>query len=839
MASEPIVDDIALNKATPDHDIHTADDANEVAETLARLGSSSADEHVTNNSALEVNDDEDDYDPESALAVTEPVEALPTGSETVGADLSSTPDSETESNYEPELPLETEDPITTAQESSEEHAKSHADNDNENTESNSPDSEITDALVQSTSEVNSGNDKSQSCGDSATKEKDSPASDSDDDYDPEKGLLPGSPADRAPCLPPKPTEQPEQAEHVPIANLKEAYDAVMQSEVVRLELFSQLSKEKQMEVIQELLREKHIALPGTQSIREINEPQNSSNLTVSSTGQMSSQRDSDNSKDSRPDIMLPMTDQEIQAYEQFLVTESEFLNSKEELPEDSRLFVGNLATNLVKKEDLFRIFSRYGELVEISLKTGYGFAQFKTPEACAACKNGETGKPLHNRLMRLDSSHKRKNAQGPTETGGRGRERSANDDSEGSDSKRARVNVEDVHVVSTEKSSDVLVNTFEQALQKDHLTHKLKQIGNEDPSEEIRDAAYLGVLGACVVKDTKVDLQIFEETGDGGVKFDEYLDIEPSAACELIAGAKRSRVQRRETMARLSSSKRTDRSQRFRQSAKNANAGFQDDRRRNFPERPPRFHQNERDGRDIHGWQRNNGHQGQSRSNWDQNMPRDNGYNSFSGNSGNFYQGRGSGYGSGLNYQQPGYDNGQFGPDRFRLNGRNQNQGYNHNGYHSNRGHPDNQHQNFGGPSQGGPMHYSGLMAQQYSSSQPAPADPALVQTLQNLDPTTMRSVVALLQQQNGPPAPQPGAPSFQAPPAYQNSAQTSTYQQSSPSAQVNSLLAQIQSQPPPLATPFQTTYPQQPQQPYSSASQQQGQPNQALMDMLSRLEGQ
>ena len=47
-------------------------------------------------------------------------------------------------------------------------------------------------------------------------------------------------------------------------------------------------------------------------------------------------------------------------------------------------------------------------LFRLQSKAGYGFAQFRTGEACLECIKGETNIPLHNKILRLDASRPQK-----------------------------------------------------------------------------------------------------------------------------------------------------------------------------------------------------------------------------------------------------------------------------------------------------------------------------------------------------------------------------------------------------------------------------------------------
>ncbi|GEQ67858.1 hypothetical protein JCM33374_g1524 [Metschnikowia sp. JCM 33374] len=850
-------------------------------------------------------EEDDDYDPESAFAVPEPA-IMETAPYAI-----TEPASDSESSYEPELPPSMEEATTeqvtskvqehpAINDTSAQHEETSGNEVSKTTPSTgsnptqTPDKSQEDSFNTPTSDKHGQEQDDQQ----QQEEEEEEEEEEEDDYDPEKSLLPEAPIKGpAPSLPPKPAAHSgQQPPQVPVPDLKEAYEAVMSSEVVRSDHFAQLSKEKQMEVIQALLHEKQIPLPGVGVPSANNSAPTSTTfpsvqLQTSPVAQTQTPLN-DNNGSGRPDISLPMTEEENQAYEEFLSAEEQFLSSGEELPENSRLFVGNLPTNTIKKQDLFRLFRRYGELVELSIKTGYGFAQFKTAEACAACMKGESEMPLHNRLLRLDASHRRKNTQDKNTqdspgAAGRGRERSSENGFQESEPKRLKSDIKDVDLIVTNQTKDSLVAEVEDALHNGNLTHSLKTIGDEDPADEIREAAYSGVIGACVLKDEKVDLQIFEETGDGGVKFDEYLDIDAPAACEIIVNAKKSRSQKVDEPHKKSPPRREERIPKFKKGHNNIhNNGFQDGRRRGFPDKPPsNFGYNDRHrGPGKHsnhghqnGWQRNQGFPG--RNGWDSRSSNEAPYNSYSGQG---YQGRGSGYNAPPYNQALGFNNGQFGADQnFDVQAGNQgypnqgypnqgypnqgypshnqgypnhnqgyhnqgypDQGYNRNNYQNGGGFPGNSRQDFRGPSHGSPMNFENQPGFSGSQpSQPTQADPALLQTLQNLDPNTMRSVVALLQQQQGGAA---GASQGPGNPAYSNAGPAPNYEQSSPSAQVNSLLAQLQSQPTPSAAQFTHQSPQlsqqaqqSPQQPYNSASSQQANTNPALMDMLSRLEGQ
>jgi hypothetical protein len=62
------------------------------------------------------------------------------------------------------------------------------------------------------------------------------------------------------------------------------------------------------------------------------------------------------------------------------------------LPPDSRLFVGNLASEKTSREELARIFAQYGDIFEVVLKESYGFVQYDNPQSCLEAIRMENGR---------------------------------------------------------------------------------------------------------------------------------------------------------------------------------------------------------------------------------------------------------------------------------------------------------------------------------------------------------------------------------------------------------------------------------------------------------------
>uniref|UniRef100_G1L6G0 RALY RNA binding protein like n=1 Tax=Ailuropoda melanoleuca TaxID=9646 RepID=G1L6G0_AILME len=70
---------------------------------------------------------------------------------------------------------------------------------------------------------------------------------------------------------------------------------------------------------------------------------------------------------------------------------------------NSRVFIGNLNTAIVKKVDIEAIFSKYGKIVGCSVHKGYAFVQYMSERHARAAVAGENariiaGQPLASSL---------------------------------------------------------------------------------------------------------------------------------------------------------------------------------------------------------------------------------------------------------------------------------------------------------------------------------------------------------------------------------------------------------------------------------------------------------
>ena len=65
----------------------------------------------------------------------------------------------------------------------------------------------------------------------------------------------------------------------------------------------------------------------------------------------------------------------------------------------SRLFVGNIEPDHVNRQDLCDAFSRYGEVVAVSIHKGYAFVQMDSEKNANAAVNLEHGRTLNGKKI--------------------------------------------------------------------------------------------------------------------------------------------------------------------------------------------------------------------------------------------------------------------------------------------------------------------------------------------------------------------------------------------------------------------------------------------------------
>ncbi|XP_075033826.1 nuclear receptor coactivator 5 isoform X2 [Mixophyes fleayi] len=76
---------------------------------------------------------------------------------------------------------------------------------------------------------------------------------------------------------------------------------------------------------------------------------------------------------------------------------------------DRRIFVGNLPTNQMSREDMEGLFSKYGKISGLTLFRGYGFVQFEREEDAEAAVKGEKGRPYKGYRLDINKAAERRN----------------------------------------------------------------------------------------------------------------------------------------------------------------------------------------------------------------------------------------------------------------------------------------------------------------------------------------------------------------------------------------------------------------------------------------------
>ncbi|UYV80499.1 HNRNPC [Cordylochernes scorpioides] len=74
-------------------------------------------------------------------------------------------------------------------------------------------------------------------------------------------------------------------------------------------------------------------------------------------------------------------------------------NSADPVSVESRIFVGNLNTFLVSKDDVERIFQRYGRIIAISMHKGYAFVQYLDTWDARNAVVGEDGRTVAGQVL--------------------------------------------------------------------------------------------------------------------------------------------------------------------------------------------------------------------------------------------------------------------------------------------------------------------------------------------------------------------------------------------------------------------------------------------------------
>lgn len=87
------------------------------------------------------------------------------------------------------------------------------------------------------------------------------------------------------------------------------------------------------------------------------------------------------------------------------VQTSNITNKNDPKSINSRVFIGNLNTAVVKKSDVETIFSKYGRVVGCSVHKGYAFVQYSNERHARAAVLGENGRVLAGQTLGKSFCH--------------------------------------------------------------------------------------------------------------------------------------------------------------------------------------------------------------------------------------------------------------------------------------------------------------------------------------------------------------------------------------------------------------------------------------------------
>ncbi|GCE99783.1 nuclear polyadenylated RNA-binding protein 3 [Zygosaccharomyces mellis] len=261
----------------------------------------------------------------------------------------------------------------------------------------------------------------------------------------------------------------------------------------------------------------------------------------------------------RPDLNRPMTAAERERYNKYLRGENK-ITEMHDIPPKSRLFIGNLPLKNVSKEELFRIFSPYGHILQINIKNAFGFIQYDNPQSVRNAIMHESQEMNFGKKLILEISSS--NARPQFDHGDHG----TNSSSTFISSSKRPFQQEDNDVAdmyndtqSYKKSKRnvpacviYVKRTADRSYANEVFSHFRRSTGLDTdmiflkPRMELRrminDVAYDGVWGVILVNKTRnVDIQIFYKGPQGETKFDEYISISSDDAIAIFNNLKTSR----------------------------------------------------------------------------------------------------------------------------------------------------------------------------------------------------------------------------------------------------------------------------------------------------------
>lgn len=345
-------------------------------------------------------------------------------------------------------------------------------------------------------------------------------------------------------------EQYGRAENVQYDLLQRQAKYIMDSNMLNLPEYQQLSQEDKITALVNMLNSN----PDTM-MPVIPEMQSFSQSEVATQpGQEMSPRGR-----SRPDLNAPMSPEERERYAQYLHGENK-ITEMHDIPPKSRLFIGNLPLKNVSKEDLFRIFSPYGHILQINIKNAFGFIQYNNPQSVRDAIENESQEQNFGKKLILEVSSS--NARPQFDHGDHGTNSSSTfissskrpfqheesdaadmyNDNQGYKKSKRRVPACVIYVKRTADRgyANEVFNHFRRGtdLETDMIFLKPRM----ELRKMINEVAHDGVWGVILVNKTRnVDIQTFYKGPHGETKFDEYISISADDAIAIFNNLKPSK----------------------------------------------------------------------------------------------------------------------------------------------------------------------------------------------------------------------------------------------------------------------------------------------------------
>lgn len=347
-----------------------------------------------------------------------------------------------------------------------------------------------------------------------------------------------------------PNDEPQNAVKVDKALLEKQMEYMKESQILDDESFKQLDDKQKAQAILKLLSSN----PATKI------PNSEEALNGNKKEKIPPRQDSDQAQgrapSSRPDLSLPMTEQERELYQIYLEGENK-ITEMHNIPPRSRLFIGNLPLKNVAKEDLFRIFHSYGHILQINIKNAFGFIQYDNHQSVVDAIKGESEQHNFGKKLILEVSSS--NARPQFDHGDHGTNNSStfistskrpfDNDAYGSNyrdggSKRSKRRVPEC-LIFVRKNADrayatEIFNSIKNGtgIETDMVFMRPRM----DLWKLVNDAAFDGTWGVILVNKThNVDIQTFYTGPQGETKFDEYVGVSAQDAVGIFNNLKASK----------------------------------------------------------------------------------------------------------------------------------------------------------------------------------------------------------------------------------------------------------------------------------------------------------